>query len=117
MWNLWKRKISLEEQVEISLEEQMIRKIVECTHDGTLRWERQGTEYPHVYQADDGNIQFLWCFLAMRQQLIMNNVTVCTSWNLLFDVYWAIKESNPLKAETIQCFLDRFTDKTKSITT
>jgi len=105
MWNLWKS----------NPEKQIIRKIVECTRNGTLRWERQETKnMHHIYQADGGNIKFVWSFFLDDQQLTIDGVTVCTSWKLLLEVYREIRYGYPLKAETIQRFLDRFTEKTES---
>ena len=110
MWNLWKRKISLEEQ--------MIQKIVESTYDGTLRWECKDDESVlHKYRADRGNIRFVWSPSLEIYHLSINKVTVCKSYRLLSDVYEAILSNNPVKAKTIQSFLDRFTSKPEAITT
>jgi len=98
MWNLWKS----------SPEKQMVRKIVECTYNGTLRWERQDAEYFLFYQADGGKIKFAWSPGLCVYKLSIDGVIVCKSYTLLFEVYWAIHHCNPLKNETIQRFLERF---------
>jgi len=118
MWNLWKRKISLEEQMEISLEEQMIQKIVESTYDGTLLWEcKKGGYLLHKYHADRGNIRLVWSPCLGIYHLSINKVIVCMSYRLLSDVHGAILSNNPVKEKTIQSFLDRFTSKPEAITT